>query len=130
MNAASFSPSFGLYVSVSALILSSLHCVHLCYRNKPILPLTLLFFLRPFFSSLDNFSLHPLIFFHFSPCYLKKKKKSPSCGIVLKTVDYCMWGKNKRSKEGVEKGRSGAGSLAWGRKGEKIAELHSVPKQG
>ena len=94
------------------------------------------FFLSHYSSSCIHFSLPwiiflciPWFFSHFSPSCYWKKKQSPSCGIVLKTVNYCMWGKKKRSKEGVEKGRSGGGWLTWGRKGERIAES-SVPEQG
>ena len=98
-----------MFLAVSVLPLSHLYCVHLCYRNKLILCFALFFLHVSIFFFMDNFSLHSLIFsLPFLLITLKKeKKKSPSCGIVLKTVNYCVWGKKKikrRGGEGVEWG--------------------------
>ena len=108
MNATSFILSFGLYVSVSALLLSSLHCVHLCYRNKPILPFTLLFFMHPFFSSLDNFSLHPLIFFPLFSFLLLKKKTKSLLWYCVKDSQLLYVGEEKKIK------RRGGEGAEWG----------------
>lgn len=69
----------------------------------------------------------PWFFSHFSPCYLKKTKSL--LWYCVKDSQLLYVGEEKRSKEGVEKGRSGGGWLTWGRKGERIAEP-SVPEQG